>query len=131
MPISVRWNEDDKRIVIQEFVGRWSLDEYYESAQIVVDEVKSQSHIVHVIGDLRKSSSVPPGLLGASSFLERTTPANRGLIVVVGANTLLMMLIDIVRPVAPRFVNNLFFSSSLEGAFQIIAEWDSKHNPQP
>jgi hypothetical protein len=131
MPISVRWNEAEKRIVIQEFVGKWSLEEYYESAQIVVDEVKSQSHIVHIIGDLRNSASIPPGILGARSFLERTTPPNRGLIVVVGANSLLMMLIDIVRPVAPRFVNNLYFSSSPEDAFRLIAEWDSKHNPQP
>lgn len=130
MPISVRWNEDEKRILIQEFVGKWSLDEYYESAQIVVDEVKSQNHTVHVIGDLRRSASIPPGILSARSFLERTTPDNRGLIVIIGANSLLMMLIDIVRPVAPRFVNNLFFASSMEAALQMIAEWDSKHDPQ-
>ena len=131
MPITLRWNDNDKSVIIQEFVGKWSLDEYYESLNLLLGEVREQPHPVHMVADLRKSSALPPGILSVRSFLEKSMLENQGLIVIIGGNALLMTFIDIIRPFAPHFVKSVSFAKSLEAAFEKVAEWEREQTKQP
>lgn len=127
MPINLSWSGDEKRILIQEFVGKWSLDDYYASLKMLVDEVRAQEHQVHIIADLRKSGPLPPSILSVRSFLEKSLLPNQGTIVIVGGNSLLVTFIDIIRPFAPHFVRSVAFAKTPEMAFEKIAEWERDH----
>lgn len=131
MPINLRWTDDEKRILIQEFVGKWSLDDYYANLKLLVDEVRSQTHWVHIIADVRKSGPLPPSILSVRSFLEKSLLSNQGLIVIVGGNSLLITFIDIIRPFAPHFVRSVAFTKTPDLAFTKIAEWEREQEKQP
>lgn len=88
MPISTRW-EDDNRIVIWEFQGVWTWDEYYNQRGAVNDAIRERDHIVHMIIDMTNSNLLPKNPLTHGTSAMRQAPTNIGTTVYVGSNTVL------------------------------------------
>ena len=57
MPFKIYWDDDDRRIMIHEFVGTVSLEDYIAITDRNRELMNSVDHTVHVIHDRRKVTS--------------------------------------------------------------------------
>lgn len=124
MPITHAWYDAQETILVQKFIGKWTLDEYIDSVIAMTTLYAAKSHTVHVIGDLSESTMAPTNLLSARGVVEKNTPDNRGLAIVIKPGRFIEMLLKIVRTVTPRFSQDLHVVDSLEEALARIAEYD-------
>lgn len=128
MPITVKQDETRSDIVWQVFEGSWTLEDYVESIRIINDEIKSCEHTVHVIGDMRGSASPPAKMLSISGFVERSTPENRGIVVIVGSGAFVKVLLRVVKNTMPRLSEAVHYADSVEDAYALI---DAENPSQP
>lgn len=118
MPIVVSWDNEEKHILRHDFAGRWTLSDLNDAAENAWDMMHSVHHRVDVIMDVRHGNVTPSGFLSQCNRIMLRRPANAGVIVVVGASSLLISLYYVFMRtyamVVPRFT--LLFADSVEEA---------------
>lgn len=127
MPIATRW-EDDNRIVIWEFQGEWTWDEYYNQRGAVNDTIRDRGHIVHMIIDMTDSSLLPKNPLTHATSAMRKAPTNIGTTVYVGSNTILRtffkMFSQVYGAVLPSKKLDMHMVATLDEAYVLIRSQD-------
>jgi hypothetical protein len=103
MPVTIHY-DIEHRIVIWEFEGAWTWEEYYAERDAVNTGVEAAAHRVDMIIDMTRSYLLPPNLMSHAGSAARNAPENIGKTVFVGSNA-------IVRAFFQMF-------SKLYGAFQ-------------
>lgn len=88
MPVSTRYENDD-HLVVWEFQGNWTWEEYYEKRQTVNAFIGAAPHVVDMIIDMSHSKILPSNLLTHGGSAARNAPTNIGKTVFVGQNALL------------------------------------------
>ncbi|MDQ7025230.1 MAG: hypothetical protein Q9P44_06685 [Anaerolineae bacterium] len=87
MPISAKWDDDDRTILRLIFWNEWDLDEYLEQFESVISTIKTVAYTVAILVDLRADSFVPKGnTLRVFRYIMDKLPENVGLIVYVNDN---------------------------------------------
>ena len=81
MPIHVFWDNPEQNIVRQEFVGRWTSDEYVKNVLMMYDMIRVVPHKVHIIVDMTHTEGMTSRMIAAAPRFNEKLPENRGLTV--------------------------------------------------
>jgi hypothetical protein len=114
------WYDEDKTIVHQNFYDQAGVTDYLESISISVDIMSQVSHTVHILMDLQDAQVNDRGLLSALTKAGKIVPPNQGCVVIIGGKTYHRVLADVAKVIAPKAVENVYFTDTLEQAMEII-----------
>jgi len=81
MGYSIQWDNAEKTVVLQQYTGEATKDDWYQMAQESARMLNSVSHTVHLIIDERNVNLVATA--ADMHFLEDLVPANEGAAVIV------------------------------------------------
>ena len=92
MSVHVEWWDDDKRIILYEFSGKWTWEEFYPAYHESIQMMDSVDYKVNFIMDLLQSQHIPPGALHHIKRAADFNHPNMGLAVYVGINPLIQAM---------------------------------------
>ena len=130
MPINVSWHNEEETIVIQEYVGRWSWEDFYQATTVEsATLMKTTNHTVHIFADYSNSQGIPVGGAFTQAYSAmRKYPDNWGILVIVSANRFITTMVDIFKKM---FTTDLgaktFTAATIEEAYDIIANYEAEH----
>src|SRR5215475_3058102 len=124
MTIQVSWGNPEKTIALATFGDSWTVEDAHQMIEDMYALTTSVDHTVHTVLDFSKSRSSPTKLMSTGQHVQKRQVPNSGVSVVVGANTFLRAISQVIMSV---FVKNqpFFFANSLEEAKQIIANYET------
>lgn len=125
MPISVRF-EDDNHIVVWEFDGKWTWEDYYSQRDTVNDKIQATPHTVDMIVDMTNGSLLPQSVLTHAGNAVRKSPTNIGIIVIVGPSNFLRTFFNFFKRMygifQPAQEKNLHMVGTLDEAYAILRQ---------
>ncbi len=122
MPVHVSWANEEQTALFMTFEGRWSWAEVMAAIVERNAHIDSQSHIVHVIVDLRTSHGMPPNTLTAARGMEKQhRPQNAGMTVVVGSGAFLKAMFDVFVRLSRKASESYAMVNTIEEAFELIS----------
>ena len=121
MPVHVQWDNDDHTVIQLVFEGKWGLEELYPALSEMYKSVEQEQHIVDSIVDMVNASTIPSNVLSIRGTIERNQPDNQGISVIVGANTLVRSIANILNRVLKE-ESEYIFTDTLEEARQAIKD---------
>jgi hypothetical protein len=83
MAVRVRWFNDAQTILVYEFEGNWTWDEFYPAYQRVLEMTRDIPHRIDVLLDLRRAGRLPLNLLTHVRNISDKQTSNAGLSVIV------------------------------------------------
>jgi hypothetical protein len=63
MPIDVKWEDEQHRVVWVVHSGKWTWDEYHQTNQEILSKLKDIGHNISVVVDTGTGSYMPPNAL--------------------------------------------------------------------
>jgi hypothetical protein len=129
MSVSVEWGNEAQTVLYHHYEGAWNWDEFYiilEQAQTMMDSV---DHDIDIIIDMRDSHLIPKGTLSHWRCLGDLQRPNTGMTMLVGTNTLVLALHELMVQVFPRMGENIVLVCTLEEAYAIAANWRQQPTP--
>jgi hypothetical protein len=114
MPINVVWKNPEKTILVFSYVGRWDLNDFYQSNEkgnLLLDEVQ---YPVHLVLDVSASRTAPNGLMNAMTNTTRKLHVNTGVMIMVGLNVFARALISTYFKIYPAMykMRPIYFASN-------------------
>ena len=111
--------------MVQRFVGDWSPSDVYWMVDKCAKMMASVSHQVDFIVEYIDSGQSIAKLIASSNislrrYIDKNTASNTGLVVLVGANTLLKTTLK-VSMLRPKALANSAFADSFDAALALIA----------
>ncbi|MEM9952836.1 MAG: hypothetical protein AAFV93_02095 [Chloroflexota bacterium] len=122
MPVSLNWYGAAQRMVRARFMGEWDVSDFITAYQNSVDLMQQVSYPVHMIYDFRESTSTPRDLLGGFQHINKMLPKNQGVVVYVGANSVIKAFVLMAKRMGLRAVKHIYTVDTDEEAFKIIIE---------
>jgi arabinogalactan endo-1,4-beta-galactosidase len=119
MPITVTWANEQKSAFCWQFQGRWNWVEYAEAMKQSNAMAREVSHPIDVIVDLRTSGMIPSNALSYVKFERAEQPEKMGKIAVVGANSFVTTLVDILRRLNKNFESRIRMVKTMDEALQV------------
>ena len=124
MPITVEWDDEAHTVIVLDFDGAWTWDEYEASRQEANVLLKQVSHPVAMIVDFHNSEYSPNDVLTHAHHALDTTPINLRHFVLVGANPFLRhvygVMTRVYRVLVARYT--VMFADSREDARLRLSE---------
>jgi len=122
MLANVSWEDGSKTVLIFQFTGLWSVQDYY----IIVDQSNTMmdtvEHTVNMIIDLQHSKSLPDGFLSAVRSVSKRPHPNSGRVALVGLNAFVRAIIDVYRKTMGKNADAwMTFVPSYDDAHQFFA----------
>jgi hypothetical protein len=126
MPVTVTWDNPSRTILLQQFSGRWTWDEFY---RVTYDQTRhlmfSEPHTVHVIADI-EHSSYTTSMSGALTQVRNVAlayPDNWGALVLVNSHPFLTILMGLFKRTYPDLADRIFVAASRAEAYAIIEQF--------
>src|SRR5687768_7428235 len=104
MPITVKWENDDKRVIRVTYLGRWTVADAYGSRDQIRALVNEVNHDVDSIHDMRQSGFLPPSILTHTREIMSEPVPQMRLIVLVGTNSFVQTMYNVFCKVYPRII---------------------------
>lgn len=130
MGVSVTWDNAEKTVIRYDFEGSWSWDEAQQALAKVKVMMGTVDHVVDFIADLRSCRSQPTDLLNKALQVARRTPANTGILVMVGANRFIQSLYTVFKRVYADLAGETMFVDTLEDARAFIEQRRAQRRAQ-
>src|SRR5690606_11312509 len=89
MPVSARWTDESQTIMLWEFEGKWTWDDYYLIRNETNAQISALDYDVDLIIDMRNSTALPQGVFTHGRNAFSASPKNIGQTVFVGLNPVL------------------------------------------
>jgi hypothetical protein len=127
---SIRWDNDEKTVVFQEYDEHPTKDDLYQLAQKSAEMLASVDHTVHLIIDERNVSHIIN--TNDMEFLEQLTPKNQGAVMVIvqarkiGYKTMIQRL---AKSLSPNAFAQGYFVETPEQARKVLQESFGVHYP--
>ncbi|MBX3061356.1 MAG: hypothetical protein KF726_00170 [Anaerolineae bacterium] len=121
MGISVQWENEHKTAIRQSFDGNWSWNDYNASVTKMREMIRSVTHTVDVISDIRASNLQVRGLAWQhfrSTLID--VPTNTGLIVVAGKGNFTASIFAIMAQSSANLASRTRFVPTLAEAYLAI-----------
>lgn len=133
MPITVKWETDEKRVVHVVYVGQWTIQDAYASRAEIRALIKEVDYLVDSIHDMSQSGYLPPSILTHTREFMAEKIQQVGLIIIVGKNPFVQAMYNVFHKVYPRIVESKNFRmvSSLESAHELIQKHQSPRSVDP
>lgn len=126
MGITLRWYDEQKRVLVYCFEGDWLLEEYREKMRDANLMIATAGHMVHILLDLTRSNRQPFGMLSSRLYESEPMPANQGAIILCNAQYHMASILEIAdRDGGYKPLSSLHFISSLEALPQLMAELEA------
>jgi|SRR3954471_21559800 hypothetical protein len=124
----IRWDNEEKTVVFQQYTGKPIKDDLYHLAEESAQMLKSVSHPVHLIIDERTIKLT----LSSSDikFLEKNVPPNQGAVVMVVSKSDLnykKVIQNMGKKQAPKTFAQPRFALTIEEAREILKEQFGVH----
>ena len=133
MPISLNWDNENRTVLRLIFWNEWTLEEYVAQFEIVIDALKTITHSVDILIDLRTDSYVPRGdSLRAFRNVMDKLPQNTGTIVYVNDNPVQRHLFDkqlsFYNTVSRGRKQRVYMVETLEEAYELINKHQARRD---
>ncbi len=130
MAIELRWDDEAKLIIRENYQGHWTWDDFFAMSTEVATMMKSVDHRVDILANM-KDGIMP--MSGASmSFSKKALaalPPNWGIMVIV-TNPFIRALASIFKKFDSQLGSKMFTVDTVENAYQLIAEERAKISNQ-
>jgi hypothetical protein len=121
MPITVSWDNEEKTIVRQTYIGKWTWDEFYAAGEEFAVLAGTVTHTVHLLIDMRQAGPLPGGALSHIGAMNRLPP-NMGRIVAVGVGSFVMKMFNVAAAVRPAIKERILIVATLDEAYSHLKE---------
>lgn len=127
MAIELYWNNDEQSVLLAEFTGRWTWNELYEMLQKVKKITANRAQEIGAIIDLRQGMHLPGGSLFSQETLNhfkqilKMGDDNKGPVVVVGVNSVVQTVFDMIVKLDPRAAKDVYFVKNMTEAESLLA----------
>lgn len=134
MPIIVEWDNPEKTVIRQKYVGKWTWDEFFDACtKQSAGLMKTVPHTVHILADYSESGPLPLG--GAVSQARTVTqyyPDNWGLLIIVSGNMFIKTLVNIFAKTYSRGAGaHTAAAATFEDAYKLVANYAKTHPETP
>jgi hypothetical protein len=126
MPVMVTWDNPGRSILLHQFSGRWTWDEFYRvTYQQTRHLMFSTPNTVHIIADIDESSYTTSmsGALTQVQNIAFAYPDNWGVLILVDAHPFLKILMDLFKRNHPDLAERIFVAASRNEAYEIIEQF--------
>jgi len=69
--IHVRWTDNTETIIVSQFIGKWTLDELYESLSKCYAMQNDKPYIIDTIFDMTQSDGIPKNIMSINGYIKR------------------------------------------------------------
>lgn len=123
MGFSIGWDNEEKTVVLQQYIDNVTKDDWYNMAQQSAEMLATAPHTVHIIIDERSAD------LTATStdmrFLEKLVPPNEGVCVIVVPREKFLYK-EMTKRLREKFIpdkqHDAYFVETIEDARQLLQE---------
>lgn len=119
MPILTTWGNPEHTVILQEFKGRWNINDIHPTFDLTGEMMNSVPHKVDFICDLSQSGMPTGNLLSVVRRLERRD-SNTGKTILVGANPYIKTMGEVFQRINPSLLKKFFFVGTVEEAWALI-----------
>ncbi len=125
MSIPISWRDASHTVLVQNFNGQWTLDDYYETVEETYSLIDTVNHPVDVIVDITQNPGSTSRLIAAAGEVaDEETPArvhpNQRMLVVVGGGQFMRTIVQMGMKYAPWIARTLAAADSYDEARQLI-----------
>ena len=121
MPISYKWYNSDKTVILLTLERNWTWDDYLYVQESLFGMIDSVETVVHYLLDVRSSRGLPLGALNKLPAIFSKTHPRRGKTIVLGANATIRNVWELLRKVIPQMSEpRYFFVATLEEAEALL-----------
>ncbi len=121
MSITVEWDNEAKTAIRFDIHAGSGWEAFDRAVALGNQMMTGVEHVVDVIINPDEEAPPPPGAMARFKQAQASSPYNRGLIVIVGANLLARLLVTTFSRIYPSLGEEVRFASSLEDARDILA----------
>jgi hypothetical protein len=123
MPIRVGWDEQNANVLVLQFDGNWTWEEFYQSGSTARELIMNNANPVHVIHDMRMTTNTAksPILHFRHFALNMPVNAHKGLTVYIGATSYWRACIATFMRVYPDIAPDVVYVSDYESAYVAIS----------
>ncbi|MDZ4670897.1 MAG: hypothetical protein SH821_08510 [Phototrophicales bacterium] len=122
MGFSANWDNDEKTILRQLYIDRWTVDDFIACTDKTYRLLNNIPHTVHVLIDLSQATRTPANILSAMRYAEERVNDNVGQVVVVGADDFAKEIFSPAKRIAPNATRTMIFVETLPEAYDYLAE---------
>lgn len=122
MAVTIQWDDAQKSIMVFHFEGRWTWDEFFTQFELVIDDIKAQSHPLDATANFEKSAGIASNALGSVFKASRQMPKNWNGTLIIGATSLIRSLMSVFQRVYPQWGGRYSIANNLDHARALIAE---------
>lgn len=120
MPIYVMWDNPEKSVICQRFVGDWTLAEYYETTLQLYRQIQSVTHKVHWVANFAETTIQPQHFIIAAVNMVNLLPKNCGTIFLLHTNQILRLSSYIITKLTPHMKKRIQFVSSHDDIYNAL-----------
>ena len=121
--IAVEWFDENKRILLWIFEGKWGWTEFYESMTIVHQMIRDAApDRVDIVALFLTSPDLPPNAISNLKQVSLQLPENWLLMVIVGAGSFINTMVSVGRRADRDFADKYAVADTIEDALALIAE---------
>lgn len=93
MPVQMNFIDEEKKVILAEYIGKWTWDEFFPARAQINSEINEVDHPVYIIHNWAKQTSLPNNILSNTKrLIEKQQHQHAKLHVFVGANELFMTM---------------------------------------
>lgn len=122
MPISVRWENEDKTIVRWTLEGAWTWDEFREAQEELHLMIRDLDYQVDVIADMRSAPALPKETFHNFKSAELRAVPNRDRVILVGASLLVKGMATTFNQVFRNRPTHFWLAETIEEALALAAQ---------
>ena len=122
MGMSVKWLNDDKKIINLQIEGRWNWSELYDNVETISGMVKSVKNQVSIIVEFadKWSTILPHNVFTNASTLLQAVPANQIIVIVSKFSVIKTTVSTLKRTVNMTKMKNMIVVDTCQEAYEIL-----------
>jgi hypothetical protein len=126
MKIDLYWDDDDQTMLLCEFQAGWTWDDLMAVLRTVKRLSDERQQVFGALIDLRHGMTLPGGSIlnaeGLKQFQQimQLGADGKGPVAVIGAGTMIRMVMDAIRRVNPSALEDVVFTNTLEEARRLL-----------
>ncbi len=128
MPMSLEWANDEHNVIIATIDWPWTWDDLSDAWKSGMEKVNSVPHDVHTIVVARTTRFPVGNILSNLTGITKHAPKNIGLAIMVTENKFQEAINNIFFKLSPGLRQKGRVVSSLEKAYELIAEFEGKRD---
>lgn len=126
MPITTQWDNEDKTVIYQQYVGKWTLDDFRATIDTTYDLINSTDQLasIDIIADVSQSQFPDREIFSVAEYYKEKKHHKQGMYVIVGSNTILAamrMITRVARVLIPQ-ARTVQFAPTVEKARKYLQQ---------